>query len=350
MKKPAIFMDAFLTDDARHEVFNYNVSNFIKHGWDVFIISNKISHFGNFSGVKYFEYDSRNRILADKSKYILPDTMSFYADFSNDTHAYRFDALAPTHGFTNWTLLYNMRRMATIAKKFGHTHFITCEYDVKFKNYNLLDNIFKGFGETEKSKTCMAIRYGTYGCITNLYLISVDFVLERIPEMETEEDYSNFLCTLFGSPSSPIFESLFFNTLIGGTIDKETGEAQATHAEIIPKEQFFDNIEDWGIHISDGDRGLRQYLMYKGTMMSPANNNTKFFLFNLHPKQSVFVEYSTDTTRSLHLLNPNNWVIMECAGAAFVNIRTSDSITQNNPVIHFDLSIPWNATITQIKP
>ena len=159
-------MDAFLTDEKRHEIFNYNVSNFIKHGWDVFIISNKIGHFNSFSGVKYFEYDSRNRILPDRNRYDLSrDIMLYYAELYDSSGKYIFDAVTNTHGFTNWSLLSNMRKMAVVAKEFGHTHFITCEYDILFKNYNLMETIFKGFGETERSKNAMVVNHGGWGVV-----------------------------------------------------------------------------------------------------------------------------------------------------------------------------------------
>lgn len=346
MKKPAIFMDAFLTDEGRHEIFNYNVSQFIKHGWDVFVISNKIGHFGSFSGIKYFEYDSTNRILADKTRYELISRLVTHSHVGSlDGSEYMFRADTPTHGFTNWTLLYNMRRMALAAKLFGHTHFITCEYDIRFKNYNLMDTIFKGFGDTEKSKTCMVIPHGGFGCLTNLYLINVDFVLSRIPDMPTEDDYEQFLRSLYGSPRSPVFEQLFWEKLVEYDSTTETGK----NAEFIPDSVFFDNLEEWGVFISDGDLGLRQTIFYKSLLVSPANNNTVFFIRHEKYDTPVLVEYVTDQETKQFTINPQHWITIPCEGRQYIKIRTSESVKHTTNYITFDLSKQCDATFTRIK-
>lgn len=354
MKKPAIFMDAFLTDEKRHEIFNYNVSNFIKHGWDVFVISNKIGHFDSFSGIKYFEYDSRNRILADRNRYKLISQMEVYANLHSDEKKFRLDAETPSHGFTNWTLFYNMRRMALAAKKFGHTHFITCEYDILLKDYNLMDTIFKGFGDTEKSKTCMIVQNtweprGGFGCVTNLYLISVDFVLERIPEMETEDDYEAFITSLYGEPVSPVFEQIFWEKLVEYTENPFTGVGHVKNAEIIPAERFFNNIEEWGVFISDGDLGLRQGIFYKSLIVTPVNNNTLFFVKNETGKTPVFIEYTTDQETKYFVLDRGNWITIPCEGRQYVHIRTSESVSHTNHTIKFDLSKPYTGTFRQVN-
>ena len=59
MKKPAIFIDAYISNEEKKKWFDYNVTNFIKAGFDVFVISNKMISFDKFENVKYFEYDSK---------------------------------------------------------------------------------------------------------------------------------------------------------------------------------------------------------------------------------------------------------------------------------------------------
>ena len=330
MKKPAIFIDAFISTGENKKWFDYNLSSFIKQDYDVFIISNKMPCFDKFEDVKYFEYDSMNRLITDSSKYTLYTVMNWWHDLCGGS----LRGQSKVHGFTNWTILYNLKKICKVLKSRGYEHMIRCEYDVVFKNYDLMDTIFKNFGSTENSKTCM-IMSGDYGCTTNFFLININYLDSKIPEMESEEDYIKFLCSLYGYNLSPVFEQLF-NDII------------KNDCEYLNINSTFEYIEHLGICISVGDLGYRHKLCYKNIFMTPITNNTEFFLQNNSKDTDIYVEYTTENssghpTSTLISILPGCWVICKCS--KFIEIKTSQM--KSDKSVRFDLSNPCTFTITR---
>jgi hypothetical protein len=341
--KPAIFIDAFLTDDTRHHIFNHNVSNFIKHGWDVFIISNKINDFNQFSGVKYFEYDSTNRILPNRHRYELSSdlfyNMTLYDGYGNPLY---FRARDTSHGFTNWTLLYNNRKIAEVMKRFGHTHFIRCEYDIVFKNYDLMNTMFSDFGKTEQSLNCMVHPFASgFGCRTYTYLMSIDNILNTIPVLNTEDDYEQFLIKTYGRSVSPVYEKLIedlFVKYVGGV---------PTGAHFITDEQWDSAILQSSSCFSEGDTGntRRSYIGHKPTVICPVNNNTKLFMWNYGSKE-VFIEYTTGNPAktNVFLLNPHSWLTVDVSHS--VTVYTSEMKSRDDAYFYDLVNPNWSGTAT----
>jgi hypothetical protein len=330
MKKPAIFIDAFLSDEKRHELFNYNVVNFIKNDWDVFIISNKIFHFNSFAGVKYFEYDTTNRLLGDRSKYNLVNgiylTRTMYDGMGNE---FKLNVYHPAHSITNWSLLYNLRRIADVLKSKNYTHLIMCEYDLTFKRYDLMNTVFKDFGKTENSKKCMISR-GDFGypAMTSLYLVGVDEVIKKIPIMNTEDDYMMFIRNIYGDNTSPAYEKLFPDIFL-----KPDVNGNPTEGEIIP-EEIINEAQDRTTMVGSEIGDNRFPTIKRAVMMMPINNNTSFFMQN-DGQQPVFVEYSTNGYNEVFKLGAGVWRTFSCAD--FVRVQTSDMIRDNDER-YFDLS------------
>jgi hypothetical protein len=327
MKKPAIFIDAFLSDESRHEIFKYNVTNFIKNDWDVFIISNKMSHFDSFAGVKYLEYDPTNRVLPDRNRYKLKSRMHFtfnlYDGDGNERVLYGYDHF---HGFTNWTLLYNMRRMAEVAQRFGHTHFITCEYDMMLKNYDLMSTLFKDFGKTENSKKCMVHPGTGFFCMTNIYLISVDTVLSTIPVLNTEDDYEQLLIRTYGTPLSTVYEQLFADLFIKYIGNWEAGDA--TGAELIPASVYWETVDGYGKYMSDGADGNNRVTMaYNKVYLTPVNDNSQFFVYNTK-ESPVFLDYTTEGYHTTFLVHPHTWHLLPAN--TYATAITSDMLVRNH--------------------
>ena len=338
MIKPAIFIDAFINNNDKKTTFDYNLSNFIKTNWDIFIISNKILSFDKFSDIKYFEYDSHNRLLLNSEKYKLTTLIRWdrHLYFSNGGSA-NFYGNSYTHGFTNWTILYNLKRICKVLKRFGYDYMIRCEYDVVFKDYNLMDTIFKNFGNTEKSKNCMILPGGITswykGCATNFFLINVDYLDSKIPELETEEDYLNFLYKIYGDNSSSIFEILF-NDLISNDCE---------YLDIDETKKYIENIS---VNISEtGDLGYRHKIIYKSLLITPINDNQEFFICNLS-NNTVYFNYKTfdsndQSISSLEVVYPNCWMRKPCR--KFVEIKSSEMPNDKSTI--FDLTQPCGFVI-----
>lgn len=334
MKKPAIFIDAFINNTDKKTIFDYNVSNFIKNNWDVFIISNKMLSFDKFSEVKYFEYDCNNRLLLNVDKYKLTSNMEwrYQLRYSNGVSSF-LHGKTKMHGFTNWTILYNLKRICKVLKRFGYDYMIRYEYDVLLKDYNLMDTIFKKFGQTEKSKNCMILP-GGFGCATNFFLINVDYLDSKIPDLETEEDYLNFMRGLYGDNISPVFENLFKDIII-------------SDCEFLDENETYQYIENLSAFISEtGDLGYRHKVVYKSLLMTPINDNTEFIIHN-STKNRIYVNYITydetgNLSDTLHIIHPNYWVKMPCRKS--VEIKTSEMPVDKS--IIFDLSEPCLFTFT----
>ena len=328
MKKPAIFIDAFISSGEKKKWFDYNISNFVKQDHDVFIISNKMPCFDKFEDVKYFEYDSKNRLSTDQSKYTLHSHMNWWNQLYNNTgDSWFLQGQSNTHGFTNWTILHNLKKICKVLKSYGYEYMIRCEYDILLKNYDLMNTIFKDFGTNEKNKTCMILP-GEFGCVTNFFLININYLDSKIPEMESEEDYIKFLYSLYGYNLSPVFEELF-NHII------------KNDCEYLNPNSTFEYIENIGICFSGGDLGHRHKLCYNSIFMTPVNNNTEFFMKNSSNDTNLYVEYTTENssgipTSTLISISPISWIKVECS--KFVEIKTSEM--KINKSVRFDLSNP----------
>lgn len=336
MNKVALFIDAFITSDEKFNVFTNNVHKFSQCNWDIFIISNKIFSFDKFSQVKYFEYDSENRILKDSSRYILPDVTHIWSEFHLSDGKHMFEGNFPSHGYTNWTILHNLKKISTVLKKKGYTHFIRCEYDVDLKDYNIMSTIFKNFEKTERSVFGM----GTIGdgkthpgLVTNLFLISVDYVLNLIPDLDTEDDYEKFMMSVYGTATSPVFESLFMH-LVKDKI------------ELMDQGETFQHINKIGVCSSDGGDHRHQSFR-KNLLCSLINDDTGLLVWNTSYDSNNLIEISIDGRESLYKLHPRSFTILNCTTEKIIEIKSS--LMSPNDKIIFDKNKKYNyATLRKI--
>lgn len=346
MKNPAVYMDVFLTDERRHQLFNNNLNGFIKNGWDVFLVSNKIHHFDAFSSVKYFHYDTTNRILPDRYKYHLPDSIYYNFNLHDGVSQYNFNGYEPIHGFSNWTVFYNLRHIAGILKAKGYTHFVTCEYDVNLQSYDLMNTIFKDFGTTPESMNCMIQKgFEGFNVMVDIYLMNVDTILNAIPVMETEEDYMNFMRVLHprndGIVVSPVYEQLFYRLLI----DTTNG----------PKVHYIDNnvfntVVNRSTRTVSAGGVSRQRMSHANMIMCPVNNNESFLLYHWNRSTSnpILVEYTADGVSQLLKIDANCWNLINCRGVKHISVTTSELLSANHSPFEFDLvNQNYNFTFTK---
>jgi len=215
--KPAIFIDAYLSSNEREQVFHKNVQNFIDNGYDVFIISNKISNFDKFDKVKYFEYDSRNRLLKDTTGYLLSSDSDYFNynkkfGFCSDVEPHALFTYSPIFNTTNLSVLYNTRRICEIAKEFGYTNILRVEYDCIFDRYDFENTILKGY-ETESWSDYGLASSGCFGIYTNWIYLNVDYFISKIPSIQTDYQYKDFVFKNFGELKYLTFEKILHRIL-----------------------------------------------------------------------------------------------------------------------------------------
>lgn len=215
--KPAIFIDAYLNSPEREEVFHKNVQNFIDHGYDVFIISNKITKFDKFDKVKYFEYDSRNRLLKDRTGYLSSSDSDYFHygrkfNFYGSTEPHVLFTYSPIFNTTNLSVLYNTRRICDIAKEFGYTNILRVEYDCIFDRYDFENTFLKGY-QTEDWNNYGLAGSGCFGVYTNWIYLNVDYFISKIPLIQSDYQYKDFICKNFGELKYLTFEKILYKTL-----------------------------------------------------------------------------------------------------------------------------------------
>lgn len=210
--KPAIFIDAYLNTPEREAIFQRNVQNFIDAGYDLFIISNKIHSFDKFDKVKYFEYDSRNRLLKDRSGYLASSDSDYFHygkdyTFIHNSEKYKFNTYSPIFNTTNLSVLYNTRRICEIVKEFGYTNVLRVEYDCIFESYDLENTLLKGY-DTEDWNNYGLAAWGCYGVYTNFLYLNVDYFISKIPLIKTDYQYKDFILESFGELKYLTFEKV----------------------------------------------------------------------------------------------------------------------------------------------
>lgn len=281
--KPAIFIDAYLNTPEREEIFQRNVQNFIDAGYDLFIISNKIHSFDKFDKVKYFEYDSRNRLLKDRSGYLSSSDSDYFHygkdyKFNHNSESFRMFTYSPIFNTTNLSVLYNTRRICEIAKEFGYTNILRVEYDCIFDSYDLENTLLKGY-ETEDWNNYGLATWGCYGVYTNFLYLNIDYFLSKIPLIKTDYQYKDFILESFGE-----LKYLTFEKIIAWKLNK---------IKILSRE----DSEKYAVNSTNSftsSQSNNRYNFYSGNLIIATMNNHTCAIIDNEYKESVDIHIEHD--------------------------------------------------------
>lgn len=310
--KPAIFIDAYLSSNDREQVFHKNVQNFIDHGYDVFIISNKISNFDKFDKIKYFEYDSRNRLLKDTTGYLSTSDSDYFQyakkfNFNGDVNVepHVLFIYSPIFNTTNLSVLYNTRRICEIVKEFGYTNILRVEYDCIFDRYDFENTILKGY-ETERWNDYGLAASGCFGIYTNWIYLNVDYFTNKIPVIKTENQYKEFLLNNFCELKYLTFEKMMYRILNKIKI-----------LGVDESEKYVDN----NTNKFTSDQTYSRFNFYSGKLLvASANNHSCIVLDNQYDEEiSVtitrdnLIEIITMPSKTFYTfsINPNQYVCIK---------------------------------------
>jgi len=282
--KPAIFIDAYLNTPEREAMFQRNVQNFIDAGYDLFIISNKIHSFDKFDKVKYFEYDSRNRLLKDRSGYLASIDSDYFHygknyTFSQDTKMYTLHTNSPIFNTTNLSVLYNTRRICEIAKEFGYTNILRVEYDCIFESYDLENTLLKGY-DTEDWNNYGLAAWGCYGVYTNFVYLNIDYFISKIPLIKTDYQYKDFILESFGE-----LKYFTFEKIIASKLNK---------IKVLGKE----DTEKYVVHTTNSFTSIQstnRYNFYSGNLLITSVNNHTGLLIDNEYKEDVKITIEFDS-------------------------------------------------------
>jgi hypothetical protein len=309
--KPAIFIDAYLSSNEREQAFHKNVNNFIDAGYDLFIISNKISNFDKFDKVKYFEYDSRNRLLKDRSSYITSSDSDYFHcskkyNFYGSSEPHVLFTCSPIFNTTNLSVLYNTRRICEIAKEFGYTNVFRVEYDCIFDRYDFENTFLKGY-ETEDWNNYGLAGSGCFGVYTNWIYLNVDYFISKIPLIQSDYQYKDFIYKNFGELKYLTFEKILYRILnkIKILTNDEARKCVGINTNTFTSDQTYNRFNFYSgklivVSTNDHTRVLldNEYneeinvTIVKDTnvesIIMPRNT---FYVFNIQPNQYVCIKH-----------------------------------------------------------
>lgn len=181
-KKSIVIIDCFVHSKNVEEKLRNCIKNLKRYKQDVLIISNKIIPEDVLSLVDYYVYDKENRLFSDKSYSADPITLYKIYD---DIEMYEVVSGVQRHGLS---VMRNLFKAIKIAKEYGYTHFHRVEVDDIMGDISLdsislvhklgLDGIFY-FNENDISFHYM--------------YCSIDYFLNNVREINTEDDYYDYL-------------------------------------------------------------------------------------------------------------------------------------------------------------
>lgn len=308
--KPAIFIDAYLSTSEREEVFQRNVQNFIDAGYDLFIISNKIHSFDKFDKVKYFEYDSRNRLLKDRSGYLASSDSDYFHygkdyTFIHNSEKYKFNTYSPIFNTTNLSVLYNTRRICEIAKEFGYTNILRVEYDCIFDSYDLENTLLKGY-DTEDWNNYGLAAWGCYGVYTNFLYLNIDYFISKIPLIKTDYQYKDFILQNFGE-----LKYLTFEKIIAWKLNKlKVLNKNETDKYVVTATNTFTSVES-----------TNRYNFYSGNLIVSTLNNHTALLIDNEYQESVDIIIEFDNKKETINLNSNCFYYLNITPGKFLSVK-----------------------------
>jgi len=328
--KPLIFIDAYINTPEKEEVFVKNVNNFIDAGYDLFIISNKLVKFDKFDKVKYFEYDSRNRLLKDKYGYKSASDSCFfimkkqYIDYMNGNKEEDFNILAPIFNPTNLSVLYNTRRMCEVAKEFGYTNIMRVDYDCIFDRYDF-ENTFLKDAETSDWNNYGVAAPGCFGIYINWVYLNIDYFIKNIPLIKTEDQYKEFLLNNFGELKYLTFEKIIYTLLNKIRI-------------LTPEENELFIGVDTNLFTTD-EQTNRLDVFSEKLLVVVANDKSLLVLENQYPN-SIDVNITIDNNSPIiQTILPNCSMLYNCVGYKTIKV------THLNQIKLIDENIIYNATL-----
>lgn len=189
-KKSIVIIDCFVHSKKVEEKLKNCVLNLKKYKHDVLLMSNSIISEEILNLVDYYVYDKENRLFSDGD--YKADPITLYKIYDN-IEIYEVVSGVQRHGLS---VMRNLFKAIKIAKEYGYTHFHRVE----------VDDIM---GEISLDNMALAPRLGVDGIfyfnendISFHYMYcSIDYFLNNVREINTEEDYYDYLKNEMNSDS-----------------------------------------------------------------------------------------------------------------------------------------------------
>lgn len=180
--KSIVIIDCYVHSSQIENKLHNCIRNLKKHKQDVLLISNKVIKEEILNLVDYYVYDSENRLFSD-DKYSA-DPITLYKIFDS-LEIYEVIKGVQKHGLS---VMRNLFKAIKIAKEYGYTHFHRVEVDdimgdISLDNMTLVPK-FEVNGIFYFNENDISFHY--------MYC-SIDYFLNNVREINTEEDYYDYL-------------------------------------------------------------------------------------------------------------------------------------------------------------
>jgi hypothetical protein len=214
--KPIFIIDCFVQSDTIQEKLDKRINEIKIRGGKVMLISNTPVPKETIEALDLYLYDKENRLFSDMPS----DDIVLYKLFQ-EIEIYEFTPGVQRHGLS---VLRNLGKAVRIAKAYGYTHFHRIEVDdmMGTESMNMMMSIPESVEELGKkgllffNETDVSFHY--------MYF-SIDSFISDIPEIETQQDYTDYLKNQMNSDRYKNVEDFLRHTIDnkGTNIIREDG-------------------------------------------------------------------------------------------------------------------------------
>lgn len=206
--KKITIIDCFVRNSRIEDKLLRSIQNLKRRGEKILLISNLSPKNEIIKECDYFIFDRNNRLL--KEDY----TNVKVVDFHISAGSFMIHNLKPGLQRHCLSVMSNLYNSLTLAKSLGYEYFQRIEVDDLFGSTSLI-KMGEIFNECirQKKEGCFYFNDDHKNISFHFFLSKIDFFLERIPKLLTEEDYKDYLIKTQGNLDFVIAEELVYNEI-----------------------------------------------------------------------------------------------------------------------------------------
>jgi glycosyltransferase involved in cell wall biosynthesis len=208
--KKITIIDCFVRNERIETKLSNAIDKLKSKGEDVLLVSNLPPSSELIKKCDYFIYDSKNRLLQEEY------TNVKMVDFHIHTGSFSIHNLRPGVQRHCLSVMWNLYNALIFSKNLGYTFFQRIEVDDIFGERSLeaMGNLFQECLD-EKKLGCFFFNEDEKNISFHFFLSQIDFLLERIPRLESEIDYKNYLLYSQQNLDFVIAEEIVYNEITG---------------------------------------------------------------------------------------------------------------------------------------
>ncbi len=153
---------------------------------DILLISNSIIDSSILEYVNYFIYDKENHLFSSK----MESNKIIIRKKTSDAEIVEYLSSVHRHGLS---VLRNLFKSIKIAKEYGYTHFHRVEVDDLMGNISLNNMYNIPIYVLDNKLDGLFLRYNNNEIYFHYMFSSINFFLENIKEINTEDDYISYI-------------------------------------------------------------------------------------------------------------------------------------------------------------